>query len=155
LNDLPKDPSSRVIIVKIESTSSTDADDAVAMLKREHGITAIDVAIANAGISKEFPRVHEVQPKQMLEHFNVNVIGVVHFFRAVRPLLLEAAAKGKNARFVSMSSTAGSIATQPQFALAVPNAAYGPSKAALNWVTMKIHVENLDAGLCTIALHPG
>ncbi|KAJ9609819.1 hypothetical protein H2200_006148 [Cladophialophora chaetospira] len=153
LHDLPKSSSSRLILVKIESSSPTDADEAVKTLQREHGITSLDVVIANAGISNNFPPVHEAQAKNMLEHYTVNVIGVVYLFRAVRPLLLEAVSKGKEPKFVTMSSSAGSIGAQER--APIPNSAYGPSKAGLNWITMKIHLENKDLGLCAFAMHPG
>ena len=74
-------------------------------------------------------------------------------FRATRPLLLQAAADGKEPKFMTMSSSAGSIGGQDR--APVPNSAYGPSKAALNWITMKIHLENKDLGLCAFAMHPG
>ena len=153
LKDLPKSSSSRLILVKIESSSPTDADEAVATLQREHGITSLDVVIANAGIANSYPPVHEALAKNMLEHYTVNVVGVVTLFRAVRPLLLETIAKGKQPKFVTMSSSAGSIGAQDR--APVPNAAYGPSKAALNWITIKIHLENTDLGLNTFAIHPG
>lgn len=152
LYDLPKSPSSRLILVKIDSSSPTDADEAVAKLQ-ENGISSLDVVIANAGIANTYPFVHEALAENMLEHFTVNVIGVVTLFRAVRPLLLQAASKGKEPKFVTMSSSAGSIGGQDK--VPVPNAAYGPSKAALNWITLKIHLENKDLGLCTFAMHPG
>jgi norsolorinic acid ketoreductase len=127
-------------------------------LKQTYGITALDVVIANAGIANTYPAVHEASAKAMLEHYTVNVIGVVALFRAVRPLLLRAAAtatatNGRTPKFVTMSSSAGSIGGQER--APVPNAAYGPSKAALNWITMKIHLENRDLGLCAFAMHPG
>ncbi|ETI27394.1 hypothetical protein G647_09584 [Cladophialophora carrionii CBS 160.54] len=156
LATLPRSSTSRLIVVKIESTSPTDADDAIATLEHTHGITALDVVIANAGMANAYPVVHEASPKSMLEHFTVNVVGVVVLFRAVRPLLLRAAATSTSARtpkFITMSSRAGSIGAQDR--IPVPNAAYGPSKAALNWITVKIHLENKDLGLCSFAMHPG
>ena len=50
-----------------------------------------------------------------------------------------------------MGSNAGTIGDQEK--VPVPNAVYGPSKAALNWVTKKIHLENQD--LISFPLHPG
>ncbi|KIW66425.1 hypothetical protein PV04_05760 [Phialophora macrospora] len=156
LATLPRSSTSRLIVVRIESTSTTDADDAIATLEQVHGITTLDVVIANAGIANTYPAVHDATAKAMLEHYTVNVVGVVTLFRAVRPLLLRTAATGTNARtpkFVTMSSAAGTIGAQDR--APVPNAAYGPSKAALNWVTMKIHLENKDQGLCSFPIHPG
>lgn len=156
LQDLPKASGSRVILVKIDSKSSTDADAAIESLKRDHGITSLDVVIANAGIAYTYPFVHEAatQAESMLEHYTVNVIGVVTLFRAVRPLLLpETGGSSSEPKFITMSSAAGSVALQTQ--QPVPNAAYGPTKAAVNWITYKMHLENQDKGLCVISLHPG
>ena len=55
-----------------------------------------------------------------------------------RPPLL----KSRNPKFVTMGSTVGSIAGIE--ALSMPNAAYGTSKAALNYVTRKVHVESIN-----------
>jgi len=75
LNALPKHASSKLIIVKIESSSETDAHDAIEVLQREHGITEIDVVIGNAGMSKVLPTAAEAKPSDMMEHFAVNVVG--------------------------------------------------------------------------------
>lgn len=52
LRDLPRSTSSQLIIVKTDNTSLTDAQKAVDQLVAEHGITALDVVIANAGIAR-------------------------------------------------------------------------------------------------------
>jgi norsolorinic acid ketoreductase len=58
--------------------------------------------------------------------------------------------KGVNAKFVTRSSSAANISgmeTRP-----VPNAAYGPSKAALNYLTRNIHFE--DPNLTAFSIDP-
>jgi len=45
LLQLPKGKDSKLIIVKIENTSETDASAAVELLKSKHGITALDVRL--------------------------------------------------------------------------------------------------------------
>lgn len=157
LANLPKDASSKLIVVKIDSASTTDAAEAVATLQTEHGITSLDVVIANAGISKLYPPVHEALATDMLEHYTVNVIGPVYLFRAVRPLLLAAAAEKENGQksstpmFIAMGSMAGSIGGAEL--APVPNAVYGPSKAALNLIAKKIHMENPE--IIAFPIHPG
>lgn len=37
----------------------------------------------------------------------------------------------------------------------MPGGAYGPSKAALNWITRALHLQNEPSGLIAVALHPG
>jgi norsolorinic acid ketoreductase len=148
LYDLPKASSSSVIVVKIDSASETDAADAISGLRSSHNISAIDVVIANAGIAKAFPRVEDAQTAHFLEHFQVNAIGAVILFRAVLPLLRTSQKGGK---FIAMGSTAGTIEAQEK--APIPNAVYGPSKAALNWLMKKIHLENED--LIAFPIHPG
>ena len=148
LNDLPKAPSTSLIIVKISSTSETDAADAVKELETAHNIDSLDIVIANAGIAKIFPRVEDAQTADVLEHYHVNVIGNIILLRAVLPLLK----KSQNTpKFITMGSTAGTIGDQEK--VPVPNAAYGTSKAALNWITKKIHLENED--IIAFPIHPG
>lgn len=134
--------------MKIENTSATDAADAIAELQSTQSILALDVVIANAGIAKVFPRVEDAQPLDLLEHFQVNAIGVVTLFRAVLPLLHKSQ---EGAKFIAMGTAAATIEDQEK--APIPNAAYGPSKAALNWLMKKIHLENKD--LIAFPIHPG
>lgn len=63
--------------------------------------------------------------------FNVNAAGPLILFQAVRHLLENSK---KSPKWVSMSSAAGSIGLlEAQGALGV--AAYGMSKAGMNWLT--------------------
>jgi len=101
--------------------------------------------IANAGIVTSFPRVEEAQPADLIEHFRVNAVGVVVLFRAVLPLLKA------GAKFIAMGTSAAMITEQER--VNVPNAVYGPSKAALNWLMKKIHLEN--EGIVAFPIHPG
>lgn len=137
LHHLDKAASSRLIVVKIDSTSETDPQNAITSLKSSHNISAIDVVIANAGISAIFPTVAQVQPKDMIEHFHVNVIGPALLFQAVLPLMKHSTMTPK---FVTLSTSAATITDMEQRDF--PNSAYGTSKAALNYITKKIHLEN-------------
>ncbi|KAJ9495993.1 hypothetical protein H2202_008515 [Exophiala xenobiotica] len=162
LQDLPKHPSSTLIIVKIESTSETDPALAMAELATKHNITTLDVVIANAGIAQIYPVVVDAKADDMIRHFQVNALGVVFLFQAVLPLLRQTSASAspnstpqqqqrRPAKFVTMSTSAATIGNQEH--VPVPNAAYGPSKAALNWITKKIHLENPD--IIAFPLDPG
>ncbi|KEF61389.1 uncharacterized protein A1O9_02955 [Exophiala aquamarina CBS 119918] len=148
LQELSKGTNSSLIVLKTDSLIETDAQQAIDELKSVHNITSLDVVIANAGIAKLFPTVQEVRVEDILEHYRTNVIGVVLLFQAVVPLLKNST---KTPKFVVMGSEAGSIGGMEQ--VPVPNAAYGPSKAALNWITKKIHVENPD--IIAFPIHPG
>ncbi len=145
LLSLPKGSSSRLIVVKIDSASETDAAAAVRQLQSTHNITNLELVIANAGIAQRHSTVADTKPAEFLEHVAVNVGGPVLLFQAVLPLL------HKGSKFVTMSSSAGSIGgieLRP-----VPNAPYGASKAALNYITRKAHFEHED--LIIFPIDPG
>lgn len=146
LKALPTGPGSSLIVVKIESTSETDPAAAVEEIKSQ-GITAVDILIANAGISQVFPPVHEVEIANLLEHLQVNVFGVIQLFKAVRPLLLAT----KAPKFVTLSTSAASLSEMELRNF--PNSVYGTSKAALNYITLKTHFENPT--LTAFPLDPG
>jgi norsolorinic acid ketoreductase len=135
LNKLPKGEGSNIIIVKIESTSDTDAQEAVSSLGG-HQINHLDLVI-----------VSKIQTKDLIDHFNVNTGGTVRLFQATLPLLQ----KAEKPVFAYMSSAVGSISLQEHFAPPIGN--YGASKAAMNLLIRRIHIEN--PGLIAVALHPG
>lgn len=73
----------------------------------------------------------------MLEHFEVNTIGTLVLFQAMRPLLKAS----KSPKFIPISSSTASIGgfgavSQLGFS------AYSVSKAALNYLSAAIHAEN-------------
>ncbi|KAK1750351.1 hypothetical protein QBC47DRAFT_393954 [Echria macrotheca] len=146
LDLLPKGEGSRLIVVKYDAAVEQDAFDVAKTLQTDHGINHLDIVVANAGIFKSYPPVKDVKVEQILEHVQVNVFGVIWLFQATRELLK----KSPNAPiFVPMTSGASSLTRQPP----VPNAAYGPSKAMLNWFGVKINAE--EEWLNTFLLDPG
>ncbi|KAK2766855.1 hypothetical protein FQN54_006169 [Arachnomyces sp. PD_36] len=147
LFNLPKGEGSSVILVKIDSSSQTDPEAAVKELQTTYGITTLDVVVANAGISKVFPLVHEINIEEFQEHFNVNVYGIIFLFKAVRPLLN----KAKAPKFVTLGTSAASLGDMEKRNF--PNANYGTSKAAVNYLTRKIHFENPN--LTAFPIDPG
>jgi hypothetical protein len=68
LHDLPHGTNSKLIIVKIDSASDTDALAAMAILKSDHNITKLDIVTANAGISNYFGKAAATPAQQMFEH---------------------------------------------------------------------------------------
>jgi norsolorinic acid ketoreductase len=153
LTELPKAPGSKLVIVKLDSAIPTDAAEAVDTLKKEHGISALDVVIANAGIATDGATVRETTAANALQHFNVNTVGPLILFQATADLLQ--ASKTGNPRFVAMSTLIGSIgAIEKVAALKFPvNTSYGVSKAALNWLIRRLHFD--EPWLTTFVFHPG
>ncbi|KAI1452122.1 NAD(P)-binding protein [Annulohypoxylon moriforme] len=146
LSRLPVAGGSRLIVVKLDAAVDTDAAAAVKELRKKHGIEHLDVVIANAGISFVWPAVADVRIADLERHVRVNVYGVVTLYQATRELLGRAR---EEPVFAPMGSSAGFIADQPP----IPNAAYGPSKAALHWFIVRINAEN--EWLNAFALNPG
>ncbi|KAH8817477.1 hypothetical protein F5884DRAFT_722587 [Xylogone sp. PMI_703] len=138
---------SRLIVVKIDSTSSTDAEKAVEELRTKYGITRVDTVIANAGLGIHWDPIKEATPAQAEENFTINAVGPMRLFYATYPLLSAA----ETPRFVVISSVFGSIAMQDQ--LQLPNIVYGMSKAAANFFARKVHHEY--SNLIAFPLHPG
>lgn len=134
-------------MVKIDSRSETDAKEAVALLRAEHGIERLDVVIANAGVAT-YNKSGETPAEEMKEAFEVNTLGPLLLFQACLPLLQKSEQGGI---FAAISSAAGSISAMEHVPL--PNTAYGASKAALNFVVRKIHLEYPE--LCAFVMHPG
>ena len=147
LENLPRGEDSKVILVKIDSTSETDAQAAVDTLTSEHDINKLDIVIANAGISKYFGRAAVTPAKEMSEHFEINTIAPLLLFQATAPLLNAASTP----KFVVLSSGAGSLSQVES--LPVENTAYGASKAAVNFVTRRIHYENPN--VIAFPINPG
>ncbi|RDW75240.1 hypothetical protein BP6252_06382 [Coleophoma cylindrospora] len=147
LSALPHGANSKLILVKLDSASPTDAADAITTLQTQHNITSLDVVIANAGIAKVQPLVRELQLADLEEHNHVNVSGPVLLFQATLPLMLKAAAP----KFVGISSSAASIAAMGERYF--PNAAYGPSKVTLNYLLRKMHFEHEE--LTVFPIDPG
>ncbi len=144
----PAGSGSRVVVLKIESTSDTDALEAIESAQSQ-GVESIDVVIANAGVYTPlaYQPVAEVSLKHLAEHFNINTLGPVRIFQAAFPLLK----KTKEPKFILISSIVGTIAGLEN--VPYPNGAYGGSKAGANFFSRKIHFENPE--ITSIAIHPG
>jgi norsolorinic acid ketoreductase len=132
---LPHGKNSKVILVKIDSLSETDALNAVSTLKSDHQITKLDIVIANAGIPNYFGRARVTPIKEMISHYQINVIGPLLLFQATAELL-DASPSPK----LFTISAVGSISYQENLPLEAP--AYGSSKVVLNFISRKIHFEN-------------
>jgi norsolorinic acid ketoreductase len=148
LHSLPRAASTTLIVVKIDSNSTSDAAEAVTVLETQYNITSLDVVIANAAISQKFPRMKNVAAVDLLSHYRVNVVGVILLFQAVLPLLQRS---DKIPKFIAMSSETGTIGNQEKFE--IPNGVYGPTKASLNWIMKKVHLEHEN--IVAFPAHPG
>ncbi|KAF8859559.1 NAD(P)-binding protein [Acephala macrosclerotiorum] len=115
-------------------------------LGTKYSIDRLDLVIANAGIATVWPTVADASVEDMQEHYLVNVIGLVVLFQATLPLLSEAVV----GKFAVMSSLAGTLGGNKRN---FSDAVYGTTKAALNYISRKIHFENEK--LVVLAIDPG
>lgn len=104
LKDLPKGEGSRLIIVKVDATSETDASDAVEELQTSHGIDHLDLVIANAGMSTVWPTVADLKIADLQAHMAANAYGVITLYQATRSLLEKSS---KEPKFIPIGSRAG------------------------------------------------
>ncbi|KII88997.1 hypothetical protein PLICRDRAFT_160008 [Plicaturopsis crispa FD-325 SS-3] len=137
-----------VRIVKLTSGDAEENAEAVAEVGRVAG--RLDVVIANAGISKFYGLARETPAGEMREHYEVNVVGTLVLFQAFTAPLGTTARP--HPKFVAISSFGGSIAVGATLP-GVGIAAYGASKAALNYLVRRINAEN--EFLVSFAIHPG
>ena len=122
----------------------TDTHDAV---KR------IDVLISNAGQATFMGPSLQTSAETLRAHFETNSIAPLIVFQAFWPLMTRPCTELNAAppKLFMMSSSLGSIESQEPLS----TGAYGPSKAALNWITKRLHLELEKEGLVSVALHPG
>ncbi|KAK4646083.1 hypothetical protein QC761_207200 [Podospora bellae-mahoneyi] len=151
LKTLKRDSSTNVILIPYDASVWDSAAEAVKILVNDHKITYLNTVIANAGIAKIYPLIKDVNPADIREHFEVNVLGPVSLFQATRELLLAAkeTTPEKKPIYAFMGSGAGLL----EGGLAVPSAAYAPTKTMLNWYGMKLHQE--EEWLVTFIIDPG
>ncbi|KAI1255748.1 hypothetical protein MGN70_002488 [Eutypa lata] len=113
----------------------------------------VDVLFLNAGFAASMTPAMETTAEDLRASFEVNAIAPLLVFQGLWPLLRKAATGGGAAppKLAWITSSVGSITDMEP----VPGGAYGPSRAAQNWLAKALHVENEASGLIAVALHPG
>lgn len=130
LKATPKGDGSHLLIVKIESSTPTDARNAVQEMEAA-GIDHIDILIANAGVSPPIEPIETVDIGIVASTFHVNALGPLALYQACHSLL----AKSSNPKFAPITSAAGTIGGMENGRTFVAPS-YCISKAALNWITL-------------------
>jgi len=149
LLNLKPHPTSRLILIKLDNLDLSSFAPAIAKITSEYKISAIDVVIANAGLGEGWVTALSTPLDEFAKHFAVNATGTLALFQAVYPLLEKSSAKEK--KFIPIGTPVGAIGEMESFPLR--STSYGASKAALHYLTRKIHFENED--LCVFPLAPG
>jgi NAD(P)-dependent dehydrogenase (short-subunit alcohol dehydrogenase family) len=135
----------------LDVTRADSIAAAAARIQRELG--RLDVLVNNAGIARS-AKPSEASLDDVRAVFETNVFGVIAVTQAMLPLLRQAPA----ARIVNVSSRVGSLSsiTNPAFPMrGVGGVAYGPSKTALNAVTIAFAQELAGTRIKVSAVCPG
>lgn len=148
LENLPTGSGSKVIITSYDASSASAAVDAVADLKTNYHINALDIVIANAGILKHFGPVSKVKMDEMEEHLKINTLAPILLYQSTTELLN---ASSQTPKFFIISSSMGSNGLMDNYPM--PMIAYGLSKAAVNFVAGKLHRE--EPKTVVIPVQPG
>jgi len=116
------------------------------------GMQHIDVLVLNAGGAQPMVPPSETTAEDLRADFETNTIAPLLVFQGLKHYLLRAKSMPK---LIWVTSSVGSIADMDPFG----GGAYGPSRAAQNWLARSIHLEfNGTKGntrLIAIPLHPG
>lgn len=146
LLQVPRGANTRVIITKIESSSRTDAYEAIKNIQAK-GVSQIDVVISSAGIAK-MNTIEDMPLEEYEEVLTINSISVMLLYKATLPLLRKGSPQP---RFAFISAAGGSLNDMPKYPY--PNASYASSKALANVLVVKMGMEN--DWLITLIIHPG
>ncbi|KAA8642749.1 hypothetical protein EYZ11_007946 [Aspergillus tanneri] len=148
LEAFPAAAGSRLLLVSIESTSAEDVTKAVRDIEAA-GVTHLDIVIANAGICPTPTSIATVDVKDVTEAFTINTVGPIILYQALLPLLKKSTGSPK---WLSVSTGAASL-ERLEVHHAYGVAAYGISKAGMNWFTLAAH--SSEKWLTAFAVHPG
>lgn len=147
LSNLPVATGSKLIVIKLDSTSRTDPEAARDVLESQYGISKLDVFIANAGILQRFGPALETPAQDLEETFAVNTVAPLVQLQGLWPLLQKSSAP----KFFVVSTNMASFAMVEQIPFQAVS--YSVSKVAVTFIVRKLHFENQD--LITGALNPG
>ena len=119
-------------------------------LAATQNIDHVDALICSAGHVPPMVPTISVTAEQLEESFQVNSIAPLVLFQALWPLMDRGAGPNSTSpKFIVLSSSIGSMGGMEPF----PGGAYGPSKAAVNFIAKSLHMQ--IPTLISVALHPG
>jgi NAD(P)-dependent dehydrogenase (short-subunit alcohol dehydrogenase family) len=137
--------------IELDVTRADSIAAAVDRIRRELG--RLHVLVNNAGIAT-FGAPSTTRLEEVRAVFETNVLGVIAVTQAMLPLLRASPA----ARIVNLSTRLGSLTaiTDPAFPMrGIGGVAYGPSKSALNAITVAFAQELADTNIKVNAACPG
>lgn len=125
---------------------------AIGGLLSDAGVDYIDVLINNAGSAQPMVPATETAAEDMRAAFEVNATAPLMVFQGLWQQLQKSPTGSPKAIWIT--SSVGSISGIDDLE-GLGAGAYGPSKAAQNFITKAIAEQNREKGLIAIALHPG
>ncbi|KAK8096184.1 hypothetical protein PG999_014206 [Apiospora kogelbergensis] len=140
----------RAHVAVLDLSTAPTAAQVLAALPPAAAVPRVDVLVNNAGRMAPMVPIAAAAAADLRAAFETNAIAPLAVFQALQPRMASDNPRKQPPKVVMVSSTVGGIADQE-----APGGAYGASKAALNWITRALHVENAAAGLVAVALHPG
>ncbi|UKZ97050.1 uncharacterized protein TrAFT101_011820 [Trichoderma asperellum] len=143
LPELPHGAESSLLVIKIDSLDNSSTPSSIASISDRIG--HLDLVIANAGVQTHHGPVSDTPLDQITSHIAINTVAPIALLQATKPLLRNAT----NPKFVVISSSMGSITDN------IPEkfGAYGASKAAVNYLMRKVHLE--EEWLTSMVICPG
>ncbi|CAH2311615.1 Hypothetical predicted protein [Pelobates cultripes] len=144
-----------VVIIPLDTTNSANVNACVKEVEKHLSGQHLDLLINNAGVLH--PQTLETQTAEdMLEVYNINVVGPMLVAQAFHPLLKRSGAESKEkSAIVHISALLGSLEDLPRLFSHFPVISYRCSKAALNMLSRCQAVGYKEDGIITIAIHPG
>ncbi|GKT51326.1 norsolorinic acid ketoreductase nor1 [Colletotrichum spaethianum] len=113
-------------------------------------IDRVDVLVSNAAAPFPMTPTLAIAGEDLRKAFEINTIAPLMVFQGLWPLMDKPrGVDDVSAKFIGITSSVGSIGSQEP----LPGGAYGPSKAALNWLTKSLHAQHEN--LVSVAVHPG
>ena len=137
-------------MLNLDCESVTDAACMAQELQQVHGVSHLDVVVANAAIAKNYGPCSTMKLEHLQGHMMINTYSMLLLFQAVRPLMEQA--KQGIPKYVFIGAPISTITKMEDCARA-PLGAYGVSKLAANYFVRKFHFEN--KGLISFAIDPG
>ncbi|XP_003229926.1 C-signal [Anolis carolinensis] len=150
-----------LVILKLEATNPASIQSAAKEAKSRLGDQGLNLLINNAGVMPACT-LESATAKDMLDVYNINLVGPMLVTKAFLPLLKRAAQASPHkalscgkAAIINMSTILSSIEKTPEMYHSFPVISYRCSKAALNMLTKLQSMGYKEEGILCTAIHPG
>ncbi|XP_067327015.1 C-signal-like isoform X1 [Anolis sagrei] len=150
-----------LVILQLEVTDPASVQSAAKEAESRLGGRGLNLLVNNAGVMPACT-LESATAKDMLDVYNINLVGPMLVTKAFLPLLKRAAKASPDtalscakAAIVNMSTILSSIEKVPEMYSIFPVISYRCSKAALNMLTKLQSMGYKEDGILCTAIHPG